>query len=130
MKRLPRQLNVFFFFLSVYRLDYYNKKKKYEKRYQIDSNYHENFVAETYCLSWISKNKLKEFGLHSKDYLPYFQKFTTKFSDKTMTKCERFRWTPEAHEFFNQFIELNLPEFELFKMEMNNGTKNKQKSID
>ena len=116
MKRLPRQLNVFFFFLSVYRLDYYNNQYKYEKKYQIDSNYHDNFVSDTYCLSWISKNKLKEFGLRSKDYLPYFQKFTIKFSDKTMTRCERFQWKPEAHQFFERFLELDIPEYDEFKV--------------
>jgi hypothetical protein len=121
MKRLPRQLNVFFFFLSVYRLDYYNNQYKYEKKYQIDSNYHDNFVSDTYCLSWISKGKLQSLNIKSKDYLPYFQKFTIKFSDKTMTRCERFQWTPEAHKFFEQFLELQLIEFELFKEEMNNG---------
>jgi hypothetical protein len=38
-----------------------------------------------------------------------------------MTRCERFQWTPEAHKFFEQFLELQLIEFELFKEEMNNG---------
>ena len=118
MQRLPRQLNVFFFFLSSYILSTKDikVKRKYSKGHSIESTIDENFFVSDLCLSWISKNKLKEFGVKSKDYLPWFNKFTRLHSHKTMTRCERFQWTPEAHQFFERFVSLNIPEYDEFKV--------------
>jgi len=118
MKRLPRQLNVFFFFLSRYILSTEDLKvrRRYSKGDLIESTMYENFIASDTCLSWISKNKLKEFGIKSKDYLPWFKRFTRLHSHKTMTRCERFHWTPEAHRFFERFIDLDIPEYNEFKV--------------
>jgi len=117
MKRLPRQLNVFFFFLSTYILSTKDNavKRRYSKGHLIESTTDENFFVSDLCLSWISKNKLKELGVKSKDYLPWFERFTRLHSVKKMTRCERFQWKPEAHQFFNQFLDLNISEYEEFK---------------
>lgn len=82
----------------------------------IESTTDENFFASDLCLAWISKNKLKELGIKSEDYLPWFERFTRLHSSKTMTRCERFQWKPEAHQFFNQFLDLNISEYEEFKL--------------
>ena len=39
-----------------------------------------------------------------------------------MTRCERFQWTPEAHRFFERFIDLDMPEYEEFKVLLSNKT--------
>ena len=118
MKRLPRQLNVFFFFLSRYILSTKDTevKRRYSKGQSIESTIDQNFFVSDLCLSWISKNKLKEFGVKSKDYLPWFNKFTRLHSHKTMTRCERFQWTPEAHRFFERFLDLDIPEYDEFQV--------------
>ena len=118
MKRLPRQLNVFFFFLSSYILWTKDSKvkRRYSKGYLIESSVDQNFFVSDLCLSWISKNKLKEFGIKSKDYQPWFERFTRLHAQKTMTRCERFQWKPEAHQFFKRFLELDIPEYDEFKV--------------
>ncbi len=120
MKRLPRQLNVFFFFLSSYILSTKDSKvkRRYSRGYSIESSVDQNFFVSDLCLSWISKNKLKEFGIKSKDYQPWFERFTRLHSHKTMTRCERFHWTPEAHQFFERFLDLDIPEYDEFKCEL------------
>jgi hypothetical protein len=35
-----------------------------------------------------------------------------------MTRCERFQWTPDAHRFFERFLELDISEYEEFKCEL------------
>ena len=121
MKRLPRQLNVFFFFLSSYKLHKQNTevREKYFTSQVIESNYHENFFSSDLSLSFISKGKLQSMGLRTKDYNHWFDRFTQKFSDKTFNRCERFQWKSEADNFFEQFLDLDIIEFEQFKREMN-----------
>jgi len=118
MKRLPRQLNVFFFFLSSYILSTKDikVKRRYSRGYSIESTIDENFFVSDLSLSWISKGKLQSFGLHSKDYKSWFERFTRLHSHKTMTRCERFQWTPEAHRFFERFLDLDMSEYEEFKV--------------
>lgn len=123
-KKRPHQLNVFFFFLSSYILSTKDLKvrRRYSKGYLVESTTDENFFVSDLCLSWISKNKLKKLGVGSKDYLPWFERFTRLHSRKTMTRCERFQWTPEAHRFFERFIDLDMPEYEEFKVLLSNKT--------
>ena len=95
MKRLPRQLNVFFFFLSRYILSTKNisVRRRYSKGYLIESTTDENFFSSDLCLAWISKNKLKEFGIKVTAVCP--DSVLTGFGGK---KIEYVEWSLEPKD--------------------------------
>ena len=89
MKRKPRTLNLFYFFLSIYKLDLLKRSDKwYHRKYLSTKSYYDNktvyesdiflnMFAVDSALNYISTTKLqKEFGLRTNHYRPWLLRFT------------------------------------------------------
>ena len=117
MKRKPRTLNLFYFFLSIYKLDIKKKSESYKKYLSMKSYYDnktvyesdifENMFVVDSALQYISTTKLqKEFGLMPRHYRPWLLRFTKKIVSHIPNKrCARFQWKPEAHKFFFPLVD-------------------------
>ncbi len=118
MKRKPQTLNLFYFFLSIYKLDekktsksihhknYLSMKPYYDTTTVYESDIYENMFVPDSLLNYISTSKLqKEFGLRNNHYKHWFLRFTMKIVSHIPNKrCARFQWKPEAHEFFGPLV--------------------------
>jgi len=118
MKRTPRTLNLFYFFLSIYKLDlkktseniyhknYLSTKSYYDTTTVYESDMFQNMFVVDSALNYISTTKLKnEFGLRTNHYKPWFLRFTkTIVSHIPNKRCARFQWKPEAHKFFRPLV--------------------------
>lgn len=115
MTRLPRNLDTFYFFFSIYKLwamknnDYFRsnflKDKLYFSTEEVVGDSGE--IKTEDVLSFLSTSVLQnKFLICSRIYEPYFKRYTKMFKKAvTNKKCARLEWTEEAHNFFLPLLE-------------------------